>query len=904
MLFEGPKHKHLKQSIYRGVGGSGNATDDATIAEVSTLASNAANSASAAAASQTAAASSASGASTSATQAATSASNAASSATSAASSASSAASSVSTAAAEASAAASSAAAAAVSAGEASTSATNAANSASTSASARDSAETYMLAAQTAETNAETAYANTLAIYGNTTDVAAAVSAASGSSSSAASSASAAASSASSASTSATNAANSATAALASQNAAASSASNAASTASNITALFNDLDAVNTAVELSEGYKNDAGASAVSAAASASSASTSATNAASSATQAAASAASASAIVLGVASGLPDIAPTLNLDFANSKVLDPRITFTRASTATYYDGKTVAKAEENLLTYSQEFDNAYWSKDGGAVSANSTSAPDGTTTADTFTASATTGIHGLLDFGFVGAASTTYTVSVFLKKGTHRYISIGIYRNTLNSAGAGFDLDTNTVTGTGATGTGYSASGATITDVGGGWYRCSVVCVSGTTATTGIALLLRNTSYTSGAIQESWTAVGTETVIVWGAQLEQRSSVTAYTPTTTQPITNYIPALQTAAAGVARFDHNPVTGESLGLLIEEQRTNLLLRSEEFDNAAWGKSNATVTANAIISPDGTVSADKVVPNSGVSGYVVQSAVISNATPYTFSVFAKMGEHRYIQLNGDASSSRIPASAYFDLQTGVVSANPAGTASISSVGNGWYRCSITATSTSTASQPFVRTSVNGSTPANGDGYSGIYIWGAQLEAGAFPTSYIPTTSSQVTRSADAASMTGTNFSSWYRQDRGTLFVEQARVGTTVAVAYITDNTANNVSVQLFGNTATDVRSVGIFGASAQYDLLVGSITQNVFYKVASAYKTNDIAASLNGAAVVTDTSAAIPAGISTLHIGGRPTGTNISRQQYFKKLAYWPERLTDAQLQAITS
>jgi hypothetical protein len=233
------------------------------------------------------------------------------------------------------------------------------------------------------------------------------------------------------------------------------------------------------------------------------------------------------------------------------------TFTRATTATRVNSDGLVElVPYNLLQRSQEFNNAYWNKNGGSISANSSTAPNGTTTADTLTLAATTATHGLIDFGVSGVAASTYTVSFYVKKGTHRYITIGIYRNTLNNAGAGFDLDTNTVTGTGATGTGYSASGATMTDVGDGWYRCSVVCVSGTTPMTGSGLFLRNTSYTSGAIQQSWAASGTETINLWGAQLVEGTNALPYQKTETR-------------LNIPRLDYS--LGGCPNILLEPQRT---------------------------------------------------------------------------------------------------------------------------------------------------------------------------------------------------------------------------------------------------------------------------------------------------------------------------------------------
>jgi hypothetical protein len=444
---------------------------------------------------------------------------------------------------------------------------------------------------------------------------------------------------------------------------------------------------------------------------------------------------------------PEILPALSLDFARVKALDPRITFARASSATYYGTRTV-KAEENLLLRSQEFDNAgAWAPLNATVAANTvdTTAPDGTSTAEKLTDDATNGAHRIEQILSAIATNTDYAVSCFLKKGTSNfaYIAFTDASTSQRYFAADFNLDTGAVRVSGAGSSGTLIS-ATITAQNDGWYRCSIV---GQISATGamrarIGVSDGTTEFnTVGVI--SYAGSGS-TIYLWGAQLEQRSSVTAYTPTTTQPITNYIPVLETAASGVARFDHNPTTGESLGFLVEEQRTNLLVRSEEFDNAAWLKTDSSITANTIVAPDGTLTGDKIVENTANSGHSVgqNSAAGStvNTNPYTISFYAKAGERNriFVRMQEGATFSR-QANVSFNLSTGVAAAvsllngATAGSASMTSVGNGWYRCVLTATLGGTDTRIFVPIGLedaSGNRTYTGDGYSGIYIWGAQLE------------------------------------------------------------------------------------------------------------------------------------------------------------------------------
>jgi hypothetical protein len=366
-------------------------------------------------------------------------------------------------------------------------------------------------------------------------------------------------------------------------------------------------------------------------------------------------------------------------------------------------------------------------------------------------------------------------------------------------------------------------------------------------------------------------------------------------------------LTSASANTPRFDYDPVTLAARGLLIEEQRTNLLTYSEQFDNAAWTKVAASISANAVTAPDGATTADKLVEDSTNAAHLVQrSNSVTSGTAYTYSVFAKAGERTRIRVSGGAAAFGAN-DAIFVLSNGTTTGVSGCTATIQSVGNGWYRCIWTATATATTTPNFFIYLDNGSTTSyQGDGTSGAYIWGAQLEAGAFATSYIPTTTAQVTRIADSATMTGTNFSSWYNATEGTLFAEAAAYrgggATQRRIFVVDDGTANNRMTLRFDITPTNVAFTDNVSG-----VLVGNITSastvvaDTFYKNAGAYKLDDFAFGLSGTLVGTDTSAAVPA-VNAARIGCSSTGEQING--WIKRISYYPRRLTNSELQAITS
>jgi len=370
-------------------------------------------------------------------------------------------------------------------------------------------------------------------------------------------------------------------------------------------------------------------------------------------------------------------------------------------------------------------------------------------------------------------------------------------------------------------------------------------------------------------------------------------------------------LRTAASGVPRFTFDPVTEESLGLLIEESRTNLLLRSEEFNDAAWSKSNASVTANATVAPDGTTTADKYITNNGASttSALIAQTVTTAAGVYTATFFAKAAEWTVIAVNfRDNASAANQCTAKFSLADGTVSSSPgasgtfvAGSASVSGVGNGWYRVSLTCTTTgATAFQ--TRCWAESTVVSTGDGTSGIFIWGAQVEAGSFATSYIATAGSQVTRSTDQASMTGANFSSWYNNAEGTFyanFVTSWSAALPYTVGVLGANSANERINYI------PAGSSGISSFDGTTVRLLTSSVLNINARVATSLiaATNQVSGTSNGASVNTGSFSKTGV-LSVFNIGNLSTSGGNAFSGTFKKIAYYPQRLTDAQLQALTA
>jgi hypothetical protein len=355
-------------------------------------------------------------------------------------------------------------------------------------------------------------------------------------------------------------------------------------------------------------------------------------------------------------------------------------------------------------------------------------------------------------------------------------------------------------------------------------------------------------------------------------------------------------IQTAASGAARFDHNPTTGESLGLLVEEARTNLRTASVDFSTGWTWSSNVTV-ASGQTSPTGDSTASLVTAAAGtLRARLGENFVSSGSVVYTRSWFVKKTNQRYIWC-GDQNNGNYSPNYRFDLDLGtgtVVSGSGFNSGfSITPFPNGYYRISVSCisgdiwtivASNSSSLNPLTNTYAH-------DGTETFVIWGYQLEAGAFPTSYIPTTSATVTRAADVASMTGTNFSSWYNQSQGTAYADYFIQNTVIAYSIrIDDGTGANVISFLENANYMYINTASVSQFTREFTPRLGRRRQIL------AFASNNVNSVVDGVLGTVDTAVTLPA-VNRLAFTGATVGT-------IARLTYYPVRLPDAQLQALTA
>jgi hypothetical protein len=569
-----------------------------------------------------------------------------------------------------------------------------------------------------------------------------------------------------------------------------------------------------------------------------------------------------------------------------------LTWTRASDAwrTNADG-LIQRVPWNLISQSEAFDTASWSKSNITITANSITAPNGTTTADSMFEQAVNGLHNIRQ-SITVISGSTYTLSAYVKANGRDWC--------IMVAGAGgngyyFNIASGSVgSQTGGTGT---VSNPQIQSVGDGWYRISFQLVAGST--------------TQG--MELWTSTGngnfsflgdvTKGLYIWGAQLVEGSSAQTYFPTTDR-------------LNVPRLSY--MYGSCPALLLEPQRTNLALQSESFDNASWTKANASVTANSTTAPDGNTTADTFESTTNINANITiqQAITIVSGSTYSASFYVKANTQRYIFINLSSTGAiQHFVTAVIDTNDFTVGQTAVGTSSgtlvttnIQSAANGFYRITIVASINRTDGR--IRLGFADAKTGNFIGLTGecaasntsgksVYLWGAQMELGAYATTIIPTTTASATRIADSFSRNNIYTNGLITSSGGTWFVElRGNVSLTRDTGAnlnqslgITDSSGNGIVLRSSG---TQRHNISKYIANTPTELFV-TTTDTV--KIAIKWNGSTMDIFQNGSKVVS-ASTFTTTNLNTLGV------TTSDIPKFIQAMALYPTPLSDTDCTTITT
>jgi hypothetical protein len=503
--------------------------------------------------------------------------------------------------------------------------------------------------------------------------------------------------------------------------------------------------------------------------------------------------------------------------------------TRATSATRVDANGLVEIPRtNLVLRSEEFDNTMiWPGSAGIIRlANQGIAPNGTNTMDLITFPVA---GNSLSQSVTVISGATYTFSIWLatQSGTQTVeignINSGVYQSV-------------TVTTT--------AQRFEITQVASSTNRFPAI-----------------------------RATANYSILIWGAQLEQGNVVTEYIPTVASIRTKFAGITQDggSASNIPRLDYT--NGSCPSILVEPQRTNLLLRSEEFSNVVWSKLDTTVNENSIISPDGTTNADTFTLVSSASR-IIQSLSLGAGT-YSASVYLKITSgtpNLRFQINIDGTSTNF---------------------SITGLSSGWQRFTVTFTAT---------TSVGNFSIRGLGGVGEVAIWGAQMELGANATSYIPTTSASVTRNADVISKTG--ISSLIGQTEGTLFCEVLTTSIEPTIFHTFISVYGNLSNRVVIGKSPDTSNIFFYTEANGVSTYQTIETPLGRYKIALGYKNGNSCLYINGVSVFTSSNTlSFSTALTDFYINERPTGLEIGKFNLYNS-ALWKTRLTNSELAQLTT
>ena len=517
---------------------------------------------------------------------------------------------------------------------------------------------------------------------------------------------------------------------------------------------------------------------------------------------------------------------------------------RATTARRFNSDgLIEQVPYNLFTYSEEFNNAYWSKVDVSINSNVINSPNGTLTADKLVENTANNVH-LVNTPNASVPTGTNTLSVYAKADTRNWILLYLFDGVLGSLTAYFNVSNGTL---GNVPSGLTAS---IDSVGNGWYRCSITRNQANSGNGGYGLA-------SADNVASYAGNGTSGAYFWGAQLVSGTSAKEYFPTTDR-------------LNIPRLDYT--NGSCPSILVEPQRTNLVLYSEEFDNAYWSKIGTSISANNVIAPDGTLTADTMEISASTSRML--PTLTTGSGTYTVSCYIK----------------RLTGTADFQFRLVTDGANQIQNITITEE---WQRYDFTVTAITSITQIQFR---------SGGGTGNIAIWGAQLEAGSYATSYIPTTSASVTRNADVISKTGissligtefTLFYDGYEAASGVstrYLILKGSGGTYENLIILESSSLNRISVTIKNNAGGN-----------EFFAISNSLTNGQRVKIGIRCKNNDFSFYLNGVELYTQLSGSVPV-TSSLYLGYYTD--NSDNYTRVNSTAIFPIGLTNTELANLTT
>lgn len=573
----------------------------------------------------------------------------------------------------------------------------------------------------------------------------------------------------------------------------------------------------------------------------------------------------------------------------SGVLQSDLTFSRASGATYtsssgiittvandvprfdnvYDHDDTISAGANQIIYPENLES--WTLYNGNVSVDLANDSLGNPTLDKVYSNTSTTVHEIYT-STSSIAGTSYTYSVEARAAEHSIFQLAMTGGVPSTCWANFNLAAGTV--------GNSGGGATasITALGGGLYRCELTVVPTLTTTTSCFIVITNNTDTSSRFP-SFTGDGVSGIYAGKAY----KGVTA----------------GTIAVTLQR-----------GLLVEGASTNMALYSEDFTQATYAKIRCSVTGGQSGAPDSAATLNKIIEdtNAGTHG-TAQNIMLVNGTTYTYSIFVKAGTRDQVRIQVDHNSATAFAITLDLTASSVLSSS--GTCGYEKCANGFYRIWGTFTATANAIGTFwvyMYNLAGGGVTYTGDGASYLYAWGTQVEALAFKSSYIKSTSAATTRAADIVTQNALS-AMGYNADVGTLLIS----GTVMGVRASTGSVLSRICQFDDGTDANKIAAIhrhtngvmrGDFTVSASDVANVGStaITANTHFKFAIGWEVNNFASSVNGGAVSTDVTGTVPSGISAFRIGSDGAGTS-NFFGWLESITYFQSRFPNTSLISLT-